>query len=486
MPENVEACVASITDDNPDMDESTAHAICKDMDNRGVLEAYMEAEPEGHDLRGLAQFRDAGTIQRTEQEGGILYKRICLLAPGVWTDAGSRQTVLYDGDAIRASADNWVDNQVNLMHGPALHDALTLGDIGEVRTDSIVVDDEDRLFADIYLHENTPASELAVELMDEALESDGKNGIDGPSVEITDDVTHFDDDRGLTVMDEMTFSGIGLVFNPASKPVELESQIRERAVAMAEDVGEAAGGLIHRVNSDGSDTERTQKLKGRLRHRRRMGENDFSDLSPDERRKVLADMQDDIEDLQRTLQSDEEFAMVEDLVGQYQEAGGEMDAPASDFVAWVDSETDADAGDMQGVLNAYLDDAGADSLEETPVAGLMEYVQEASGEGGEETEDGDGEGEMNQEELAEAVNTIGEYADKLDTVKDMLSEYRGDMEERVAEVEEEKEDLERRLQKLEDEPKKRSLAGESGDEFYDGDEASTESEYRGDATDIQV
>lgn len=186
------------------------------------------------ELAALAEIRNPSSIARVEEDGGVRYSDVMLLAPGEWTDAGSGETVHYAGDAIRESADNWENYAINLMHGPALHDATVLGEIGKVPPDSIAVDDADRLFGDLVLHGDSPASELGIELMDEALESDGRQGIDGPSVEIVEDTTEYDPDRGRQRMTSMTFGGVGLVFDPASRDVDLANQIRERAVAMRE------------------------------------------------------------------------------------------------------------------------------------------------------------------------------------------------------------------------------------------------------------
>ena len=300
MPENVDACAKSIMDDNPDMDESTAYAICNDMDNKGVLSAWLDADPEPDDGRRLAQFRNPQEIRRTEGSGNaVTYKRVMLLSPGQWADAGSKEFVDYNPEAIRRSAENFVDldairtrvpewphldnaeraarlNElgeavmadgeipVNFLHGPAMYGAESFDEIGSIPTESVIVDDDGRLYGDITLHGESPQSLTAIDLMDEVLEAAEAGDRDpppvGPSVEIpADDVTHED---GAIRLQEAWFSATGIVFSPASRPVELGEQARERAVAMTAADGEAAG-MVYRAAEGGgvSKPERLQRVR---------------------------------------------------------------------------------------------------------------------------------------------------------------------------------------------------------------------------------
>ena len=305
MPEDVEACKSSILDDNPDMDESTAYAICNDMKNRGVLAGWLSAEPESG--RRLAQFRNPQEIRRTEGSGDeVTYKRVMLLSPGQWADAGSQEFVDYNPEAIRRSAENFVDldairtrvpewphldnaeranrlNElgeavmadgqipVNFLHGPAMYGADSLDEIGHIPTDSVIVDDDGRMYGDITLHGDSPQSLTAIDLMDEVLEAASSGDRDpppvGPSVEIpADDVTVED---GTLRLQEAWFSATGVVFNPASRPVELGEQARERAVAMTAADGETAG-MVYRAAAGPSKLERVRALKARVERVRRV------------------------------------------------------------------------------------------------------------------------------------------------------------------------------------------------------------------------
>lgn len=473
MPDSVDACARSILDDNPEMDEATAHAICQDMESRGVLEAFNEADDgDEQALAALAEFRNPGDIQRVAEGGDIRYKRVMLLAPGVWTDAGSRETVLYDGTAIRESADDWTENQVNLLHGPALHNASSLADVGEVDLDSLMVDDQDRLYGDVVLHGDSAASELAIDLMDEALETGGQQGIDGPSVEIVEDDVQFDSERGLSVMESMTFGGIGLVFNPASEPVDLANQMRERAVAMAEAEGYDHTGLMVRegdVPDSTAPAGPTQSLKSGQRPGRLMGS------EREQMTKLLGQLGESIEEMSRILQGDEDLAVVQDLISQYEQEGNDLSDPAAAFAQFAE-EQGADMDVVEDVLGAYLDAAGAESLDETPVEALNQWLSETMADTDEEG-DGDGEGEgeeedegeaaMSEDELQQAKETIAQFNDHLGDVKDMLS---GVVDE-VDGVAEDVDEVDRRLSKLEDEPAgERALTAPSDSEFIDSED----------------
>jgi len=112
MPEDVDACAKSIMEDNPDMDESTAFAICQDMKNKGELEegcpnVNLEGDcPEGHvmvngECREIESvdappsvvsmscvFQLAGVdtepIERTEEgDNTVRYSNVKMLAPGM-------------------------------------------------------------------------------------------------------------------------------------------------------------------------------------------------------------------------------------------------------------------------------------------------------------------------------------------------------------------------------------------------------------------
>lgn len=494
MPPEVEDCVQSILDDHPAMPESRAYAICNDMENRGVLGDWLDADPEAVLSAALAEFRNPSQITRVEEGSGVRYKEVMLLSPGIWTDAGSQQTIHYSGEGIRASAENWIDGdawrarrekvpadaaEVNFLHGPALYGAETLDAVGSIPTDSIVVDDQDRLYGDLVLHGETPQSETAIDLMDEVLEAaadpERKAPPVGPSVEIADDVVE-ETDGGTLEMTEAWLTGVGLVFNPASKPVEMEAQVRERAVAMAEDLGVDEGGLILRggeleageVDEDGGDGSE-ETLNRAVRHGGFMGQSHRERFLGE-----IEDMRERLDGLHRTLQVDEEMAAVLDAVATWIEAEGSEDAPVTEFAAWAAENTDLEEADLNAVVSEYVEAVGAEGPEETPVGQFMDWLreqgsaEEGEGEGSEGTGEGEGEGELSEEDLEKATQTISEFNSKLEDVKDMLAEH----EDAREDLSENLEDIERRLASIEDEEEQQGRvmteAGGSSD-FFDGD-----------------
>jgi len=92
----------------------------------------------------LAQFREAGDINRVEDGQTVTYKRVMLLSPGVWTDAGSETTVDYSSKGIRESAENFVDMaavESEIPDWPRLNNeqrAEALADAGDTKSPPIV------------------------------------------------------------------------------------------------------------------------------------------------------------------------------------------------------------------------------------------------------------------------------------------------------------------------------------------------------------
>lgn len=516
MPEQEDECVESILEDNPDMDESTARAVCKDMANRGVLADWLAAEPsEAAGPAALAQFRNPGDIQRVERGGDVVYKRVGLLGPGVWTDQGSGQTIDYTPDGIRASADNWVDIDavvaaapewpqlsnperverlrelgdevltdeapINFMHGPALYGAESLDAVGTIPMESIIVDDNGQLYGDLVLHGDTPQSETAIDLIDEVLEAATTAGVEpppvGPSVEIPADMVA--DANGIKELQEAWFSAAGVVFNPASRNVELGAQAQQRAVAMtsADEEGEQTG-VIYR-SADGESGGQT--LKAALRQRWRMATNstdgdlpDFDEMDDEELQRALETMREDMEELEQALQGDGSLAAVMDAVEAYAAEGEDLSAGADAFREWAAANAEIDEDVLDEVLATYLQSVDAEDLSETPVEALQSWLAEqASGEepeGGEGEGEGEGpEGELSVADLEQVKNVVGEVSEHLGDIKDLLTARESD---RLEELE----NIERRLAEIEEEPNQRSLTGDPGDdEFYSGDGEGEES-----------
>lgn len=224
----VKDCAESVKAER-DVDEATAFAICQDMENEGLLQGAL--------VHDLAAVQDPGAIERVEEGDTVRYRDVLLLAPGVWGDAGSGRHVYYSPEGIENSADNWADNTVNLFH--ERENEVT--DVGTVDTDAVFVGaDDGGLYGDIVLHMDNPASEFADAALTNALETDGREGLQGPSAELRGDEYRFNDERGVHELVEGTFNGLGLVGlgvspGPGSKDAAFAEQTRERAVALAGD-----------------------------------------------------------------------------------------------------------------------------------------------------------------------------------------------------------------------------------------------------------
>jgi hypothetical protein len=223
-------CAESVKQDNPDMGKAEAFAVCQEMEAEGQL-AHVT----------LAALQNPGAITRDEEEDGkVRYGNVLLLAPGVWGDAGSGRHILYSEEGIANSADNWTDTTVNLFHERDNETAA----VGDVDTDSIYIGEDDGgLYGDIVLHMDNPASKFADEALQEALATNGREGLQGPSVELRGEDYRWNDEHGVHELVEGTFNGLGLVGlgvspGPGSEDAAFAEQTRERAVALAS-TGEA-------------------------------------------------------------------------------------------------------------------------------------------------------------------------------------------------------------------------------------------------------
>lgn len=447
--EDVEACVA----DNQDRDDPEAYcaaikeqveALAEDHPRR---EAGGFAQPNRHLSRG-----DPGAVRRSENDdGSVTYENLLFLGPGEWTDAASGETIFYAPEMMEALAadpdEHVVDASVNVDH----KHQDQLAQVGDFDPSSLTVDGEGNVYGDVTLHGRTTASADAIGLLDLALESEGTRGAGGLSVEIPmeGEVTEWDDDRGMERMVEADLAGLAIVTDAASEPAAFDEQFADRAVAMSA-AGDGEGvRVLYPGETDLSGVRHDRDMDPRAALVQRALEaeeaveitvegttiGDIQDAlgdDPSEEDIVehldAEEEDDDEDDTEQELQEPEALEQTATLLDQFLEAGGDPDAPASEFEAFVASETDADPEEIRGVLDAYLAEAGAESLEETPVADLQGFVDAALEEGGEP-----GEEDAEREEAADA-----EEVEALREEKEELSST--------------VEELERRLEKLEDEP----------------------------------
>jgi hypothetical protein len=311
--EAVKDCAESVKESNPDMDKSTAFAICQDMENQGELgalsfdkqldeddpcwEGYtavgMKPDPNGSGkvpncvpsedvenadlsegcpegqvningecipveeaddvppsvLNGAPAVMAAGglntqPIERNQEDGGaVRYANLELLTEGVWTDQKSRTPTLYPEDGIAEIEAEYDDGQhgppVNVMHDvdPTSGEVHKPSHAGHVDPNSLTYHNG-ALTGDIVLDTSTAAGEFADENLQSALESEGRVGFGGPSVELDlDPETHIQNSDHPEAEKEIMggwLTGLGLVMDPADNNVAFDRQTRERAVAMGD------------------------------------------------------------------------------------------------------------------------------------------------------------------------------------------------------------------------------------------------------------
>ena len=542
----------SVLDDNPEYSESRAYAICYAQQNEGNLaadeetfvrvatennltpsatqellsmDAVMLEDPcwdgftmvgtktvNGREVpncvpddevpdanlsgRRLAEFRNPERIERHDEGDTVRYTDVHLLTPGVWADAGSRTHVDYNAEAIRRSADNWVDLSkvaeavpewgtlgaderanvladlgeevqtdeapLNFLHGPAMYGADSLDNIGHIPTDSIAVDDDGRLFGDIVLSRESPQGETAIDLMDEVLEA-ASNGEDpppvGPSVEIPADRTTNDGDGKS--LEEAWFSATGIVFNPASRPVDLGNQAQERAVAMTAaepDTPDAGTLLLRRASLPDDGTP-----KWLPRHRRTMTDFDPDEMDDAELARALETMREDMDEIHRALQ---DYATVAGVVDMARAEGFDVEesnvAELRDFVAEMDDVSPDEVEEFDDAAAEFFgaEETDFEDSEDAPAEAMVEWVMNQSepDQGDDDEPEEEEEGEVTMSDLNEIKSTVAELAEFTSDVKEMLTAREEDRAETMDE-------LERRLSALEDEPDNegRALTAASGD-----------------------
>lgn len=348
-------------------------------------------------IHDLAETQDPGRIERVEQEGGsVRYRNVLMLAPGVWSDAGSGRRIFYSSDGIANSADNWSETTVNLFH--ERENEVT--DVGDVDTESLFLGEADGgLYGDIVLHMDNPASRFADEALQNALETGGQEGLQGPSVELRGEEYTFNEARGAHELVEGTFLGLGLVGlgvspGPGSKDAAFAEQTRERAVALA---GDGDADLLTLQHHETESMNREDQLALLAEH----GIDLDDDVDDETVQTLLAALE---------LQEDEDDGDGED------EEGDESDDDS-------DGDDDGDEMDLSDV--AARVDGLADQVEMN--AERIEAIAEAT----EALQDG-------EVDLAELSDSVAEVDESLETLAD--AEAVSDLEERLAAIEDEPED----------------------------------------------
>ena len=197
---------------------------------------------------------DTEPIEKIEEGDNLVrFTSIRLLAPGVWSDAGSETATYYPPEGIanleaHYDSDKHDGPPVNIMHDLDMdefepHEASVAGYIDP---DSLDTDDEGNLYGDLVFDTSNGAGMYAAENLESTLESEGAVGFGGPSVEIPAEglqQTH-DETRDMPRVDGGRLSGAGMVFNPASKSVNFAREAARRPVAMSAS-GESGKVLVH-------------------------------------------------------------------------------------------------------------------------------------------------------------------------------------------------------------------------------------------------
>lgn len=289
----VKECAESVMRDDPDLTKSQAFAICQDMENEGRLAVT------------LAETQDPGAIERIEQsDGTVRYANLLLLGTGIWGDSGTQRHFLYSERTIEALAENVESTTVNLFH--ERENEVT--DVGDLDPEALFIgEDDDGLYGDIVLHMENSASEFADEAMQNALETGGREGLQGPSLEIDGEDYVFNEDAGVHELIEGAIIGLGLVGlgvspGPGSEDAAFAEQTRERAVALASsDTATVLSPQTHALMDP--ETIREQLTE---HHAVQLGED-----VDDETLKRLADafdleLQDDDEDDEEEMEDDDE------------------------------------------------------------------------------------------------------------------------------------------------------------------------------------
>lgn len=434
MPKAVEECVKSVLADNPEYSEERAYAICNAMSNRGELEisdnpshdelltaaASQDIDcPEGHVHTGstcvpieevrdvppsllnsspVLQLADLETkpIEREELgENEVAYRHVKILQAGTWTDSNSRETIWYSPEGL-SNMQLTEDNAVNIMHDSG-------NEISEVGRMENLQEEDGSLFADLILDTSSNAGGYADENFQQTLETEGAEGFGGPSVEIPADgqQVELNKEKGVKELVAGKIDGLGLVKNPASKPVSFARQTAQRGVAL----------------SDGEQT--VMKLEGERR--------DMADAET--YREVLESNGIDTGEM-----TDEEVMSVYEDLMEASEGGEDEEME--------DDETDVEEEEETEMQEGEEEEEEDEEEEEMDMESKIQSLEERL---------------SNLEDMAESAMMEGELSEELEEATQDLADA-----ETVQELEEAKEEIDKRLSELEEEPENpRSLSGEA-------------------------
>lgn len=305
--------------------------------------------------------------------GKVAYRHMKLLAPGIWTDAGSKSAAFYSPEGIRnlkADYDESVYDgpPVNIMHDVDMESGETNAPsvAGYVDPDSLDVDEDDNLYGDIILDTTKAAGAYADENLQSAFESQGRLGFGGPSVEIPARglVEEYDPDRRMPRIKAGLLSGLGLVMNPASKTVSFAKEVARR------------GALLSGTNTKSFYLQRTLMDIEAMRETLEGHGIDTSDMD-DESLMSYA------ESLHNDLMADltEEDMEMEDDFGEIPQEPDENvdDSTGEDNVEYLDEEDEEDEEDdeeaMMDMHGDYMDEDEEEEEDDNMMANLRERIE---------------------------------------------------------------------------------------------------------------
>ena len=498
MPKDVEECKVSVLEDNPDMDESQAYAICQAQQNKGNLselsfekdlaeddpcwEGYvqvgMKTDENGNEVPNCVPEEDADLAQLAEgcPEGHVKINGECtpieevedvppsaldLSTPRIMQGAtrldlqpiereelpngevAYRNMSLIDAgvwtDAGSGEATEYDPAELEVVEDNVvniMHDADNeVSEVGYIDASSYRVDDGTG-FADIVLDMDSAASEYADENLQETLESGGEVGFGGPSIEIPAGAYDLEDTpNGHPKLVNGEIHGLAFVADPASKKTSFARQVAERGVAMS------SGGqnpMVYTLQDDAMSDKTLQEI----------GEEELSGIIGG----AHQDAFDSITDLYEAADDAEAFGGgLSDILDNAQETILEN--------AFGEGEEEGDE-DVENAEGDYEDKDKSEHEEE-------------------EEEDAEMAENMDMEEVVSMVQAVRERVDELEEEHDALMQA-SDMEAELSEATEElrqdlaaadtvkelkdaKEDLDKRLSKLEDEPKPTKSLSDNGD-----------------------
>jgi len=286
-----------------------------------------------------------GAIERIEQsDGPVRYTNLSLLSPGKWTDSGSGETIYYSERGI-ANMEVTPDNTLNLMHDvdPSTGAVNPASDIGAIDAESASTNDKGELVADVVLHMKNAASEYADENLQAALESGGKVGFGGPSVEIPAEGQELERNGDVLELVQGKVDGAGLVMQPASKTVDFQNQTAEKGVALSAESEELARKTKGVYLQEDSMSDRTLQMDAE-ECRETLGEYgmDTSDMDDEEVVSMAEGLHDEL------------MGMMDGEMGDYEDDEEEEEMDMGDGEEDEDMDMDMEDGMGDGV--AYIEE----------------------------------------------------------------------------------------------------------------------------------